>query len=135
MLPARSEPFAVSVVSPLRGGLCPNHPGTNRRASPPPPTCRCSVCDASLATWYFEKDGILFCKADYADKFGEACQACSKVGREGEVRGRRREAPAGECLGSDGNTRLEASPDAMLSAAAAVVSLCIGAPKCKQIRD
>ncbi|XP_043208197.1 LIM domain kinase 1-like isoform X1 [Amphibalanus amphitrite] len=40
---------------------------------------RCSVCDASLATWYFEKDGILFCKADYADKFGESCQACSKV--------------------------------------------------------
>ena len=44
------------------------------------PSLRCSVCDASLATWYFEKDGILFCKADYADKFGEACQTCSKVG-------------------------------------------------------
>ncbi|XP_037091326.1 LIM domain kinase 1-like, partial [Pollicipes pollicipes] len=40
---------------------------------------RCSVCDASLAAWYFEKDGILFCQADYADKFGEACQTCSKV--------------------------------------------------------
>ncbi|KAH9376610.1 hypothetical protein HPB48_005821 [Haemaphysalis longicornis] len=40
---------------------------------------RCSVCDASLNSWYFEKDGMLFCKSDYLSNYGEACQNCSEV--------------------------------------------------------
>ncbi|GAB6033536.1 hypothetical protein CHUAL_013410 [Chamberlinius hualienensis] len=40
---------------------------------------RCSVCDVSLSTWYFEKDGLLFCKTDYWSKFGEACQNCGEI--------------------------------------------------------
>lgn len=40
---------------------------------------RCSVCDSSLSNWYFEKDGLLFCKNDYWAKYGEACQDCSKI--------------------------------------------------------
>ncbi|GLH05264.1 LIM domain kinase 1 [Gryllus bimaculatus] len=40
---------------------------------------RCSACDASLSSWYFEKDGLLFCKDDYWAKYGEACQDCSQV--------------------------------------------------------
>ncbi|XP_055305060.1 LIM domain kinase 1 isoform X2 [Sitodiplosis mosellana] len=38
---------------------------------------RCSVCDEQLANWYFEKDGLLFCRDDYLQRFGEACQQCS----------------------------------------------------------
>ncbi|KAH1011758.1 hypothetical protein HUJ04_001055 [Dendroctonus ponderosae] len=40
---------------------------------------RCSACDASLSNWYFEKDGLLFCKDDYWARYGEACQQCSQV--------------------------------------------------------
>lgn len=40
---------------------------------------RCSACDAQLSSWYFEKDGLLFCKNDYWTKFGESCQQCSEV--------------------------------------------------------
>ncbi|XP_053680664.1 LIM domain kinase 1 [Anopheles nili] len=39
---------------------------------------RCSVCDARLSSWYFEKDGLLFCKDDHWRKFGECCQQCSQ---------------------------------------------------------
>lgn len=38
---------------------------------------RCSVCDDQLSHWYFEKDGLLFCRDDYLQRFGEACQQCS----------------------------------------------------------
>lgn len=41
--------------------------------------CRCSACDAALSSWYFEKDGLLFCKDDYWAKYGEACQDCGQV--------------------------------------------------------
>lgn len=41
--------------------------------------CRCSACDAALSNWYFEKDGLLFCKEDYWARYGEACQQCSQV--------------------------------------------------------
>jgi hypothetical protein len=41
--------------------------------------CRCSACDASLSSWYFEKDGLLFCKDDYWTKYGESCQDCGQV--------------------------------------------------------
>ncbi|KAK9753916.1 PDZ domain [Popillia japonica] len=40
---------------------------------------RCSACDASLSNWYFEKDGLLFCKEDYWSRYGESCQQCSQV--------------------------------------------------------
>ncbi|XP_071449114.1 LIM domain kinase 1 [Hetaerina americana] len=40
---------------------------------------RCSACDASLSSWYFEKDGLLFCKDDYWNKYGESCQDCGQV--------------------------------------------------------
>ncbi|KAL3271687.1 hypothetical protein HHI36_022160 [Cryptolaemus montrouzieri] len=40
---------------------------------------RCSACDAALSNWYFEKDGLLFCKLDYYSRFGEACQQCAQV--------------------------------------------------------
>ncbi|XP_058130125.1 LIM domain kinase 1 [Anopheles coustani] len=40
---------------------------------------RCSVCDARLSSWYFEKDGLLFCKEDHWSKFGDCCQQCSQV--------------------------------------------------------
>uniref|UniRef100_A0AAG5DSI2 LIM domain kinase 1 n=1 Tax=Anopheles atroparvus TaxID=41427 RepID=A0AAG5DSI2_ANOAO len=40
---------------------------------------RCSVCDARLSSWYFEKDGLLFCKEDHWSKFGDCCQQCSQI--------------------------------------------------------
>ncbi|KAM7345955.1 LIM domain kinase 1 isoform 2-T4 [Cochliomyia hominivorax] len=40
---------------------------------------RCSVCDHHLHNWYFEKDGLLFCRDDYYQRFGEACQQCTDV--------------------------------------------------------
>ncbi|XP_050327918.1 LIM domain kinase 1 isoform X2 [Bactrocera neohumeralis] len=40
---------------------------------------RCSVCDAHLHNWYFEKDGLLFCRDDYYQRFGESCQQCSAI--------------------------------------------------------
>ncbi|XP_049520403.1 LIM domain kinase 1-like isoform X4 [Dermacentor silvarum] len=39
----------------------------------------CSVCDVSLNSWYFEKDGMLFCKSDYLSNYGEVCQNCSEI--------------------------------------------------------
>ncbi|XP_018569295.1 LIM domain kinase 1 isoform X1 [Anoplophora glabripennis] len=40
---------------------------------------RCSACDAALSNWYFEKEGLLFCKDDYWARYGEACQQCSQI--------------------------------------------------------
>ncbi|XP_063886254.1 LIM domain kinase 1-like isoform X2 [Scylla paramamosain] len=40
---------------------------------------RCSACDITLSSWYFEKDGLLFCKNDYWKKYGEACQDCGQI--------------------------------------------------------
>ncbi|XP_076058385.1 LIM domain kinase 1 isoform X2 [Oratosquilla oratoria] len=40
---------------------------------------RCSACDQLLNSWYFEKDGLLFCKNDYLKKYGEACQDCGEI--------------------------------------------------------
>ncbi|KAF7488688.1 LIM domain kinase 1 [Sarcoptes scabiei] len=37
---------------------------------------RCSICQQSLFDWDFEKDGILYCAADYHSKFGERCRYC-----------------------------------------------------------
>lgn len=42
---------------------------------------RCSACDCLMysSNFYFEKDGLLFCKDDYWRKFGECCQECSQL--------------------------------------------------------
>ncbi|XP_053684379.1 LIM domain kinase 1 [Sabethes cyaneus] len=40
---------------------------------------RCSVCDIHLSNWYFEKEGLLFCKDDYWAKYGECCQQCAQI--------------------------------------------------------
>ncbi|GBP71901.1 LIM domain kinase 1 [Eumeta japonica] len=40
---------------------------------------RCSVCDDPLSSWYFEKDGLLFCQTDYWVRYGESCQQCGQV--------------------------------------------------------
>ncbi|CAH2052611.1 unnamed protein product, partial [Iphiclides podalirius] len=40
---------------------------------------RCSVCDAPLSTWYFEKGGLLFCRNDYWARYGDNCQQCTQV--------------------------------------------------------
>ncbi|XP_072749973.1 LIM domain kinase 1 isoform X2 [Anoplolepis gracilipes] len=40
---------------------------------------RCSACDIGLSSWYFEKDGLLFCKDDYWATYGEACQGCGQI--------------------------------------------------------
>lgn len=39
---------------------------------------RCSACDVPLSNWYFEKDGLLFCKNDYWSRYGECCQDCAQ---------------------------------------------------------
>ncbi|KAL9914445.1 LIM domain kinase 1 isoform X1 [Glossina fuscipes] len=33
----------------------------------------------AVHNWYFEKDGVLFCKEDYVQRFGEACQQCNTI--------------------------------------------------------
>ncbi|XP_052862775.1 LIM domain kinase 1 [Anopheles cruzii] len=40
---------------------------------------RCSVCDVRLSSWYFEKDGLLFCREDHWAKYGDCCQQCSQI--------------------------------------------------------
>lgn len=40
---------------------------------------RCSACDSQLSSWYFEKDGLLFCRDDYWQRFGHACQQCGTI--------------------------------------------------------
>ncbi|XP_054650571.1 LIM domain kinase 1a isoform X2 [Dunckerocampus dactyliophorus] len=40
---------------------------------------RCCECSSSLAHWYYEKDGQLFCKKDYWAKFGELCHGCNDL--------------------------------------------------------
>lgn len=38
---------------------------------------RCSVCSDHLTNWYYEKDGKLYCRKHYWEKFGELCHGCS----------------------------------------------------------
>jgi hypothetical protein len=42
---------------------------------------RCSVCDREMwsTNFYFEKNGMLFCKDDYYLRYGEICQQCGEV--------------------------------------------------------
>uniref|UniRef100_A0A3P9DE82 LIM domain kinase 2 n=1 Tax=Maylandia zebra TaxID=106582 RepID=A0A3P9DE82_9CICH len=37
----------------------------------------CSVCCDHLTNWYYEKDGKLYCRNHYWEKFGELCHGCS----------------------------------------------------------
>ncbi|XP_076006899.1 LIM domain kinase 2 [Genypterus blacodes] len=38
---------------------------------------QCSVCSGHLTNWYYEKDGKLYCRKHYWEKFGELCHGCS----------------------------------------------------------
>uniref|UniRef100_A0A674N5R0 LIM domain kinase 2 n=1 Tax=Takifugu rubripes TaxID=31033 RepID=A0A674N5R0_TAKRU len=38
---------------------------------------QCSVCSDHLTNWYYEKDGKLYCRKHYWEKFGELCHGCS----------------------------------------------------------
>ncbi|KAJ8415276.1 hypothetical protein AAFF_G00422560 [Aldrovandia affinis] len=38
---------------------------------------QCSECCDHLTNWYFEKDGKLYCRSHYWEKFGELCHGCS----------------------------------------------------------
>lgn len=42
---------------------------------------RCTFCDIEMwnTNFYFEKDGMLFCKKDYWQKFGAYCQQCNDI--------------------------------------------------------
>ncbi|XP_016986782.1 LIM domain kinase 1 isoform X2 [Drosophila rhopaloa] len=40
---------------------------------------RCSVCEGHLHNWYFEREGLLYCREDYYGRFGDACQQCTAV--------------------------------------------------------
>uniref|UniRef100_A0A8C7SDN2 LIM domain kinase 2 n=1 Tax=Oncorhynchus mykiss TaxID=8022 RepID=A0A8C7SDN2_ONCMY len=41
------------------------------------PIHRCSECCDHLTNWYYEKDGKLYCRKHYWEKFGELCHGCS----------------------------------------------------------
>uniref|UniRef100_A0A6Q2XYH9 LIM domain kinase 2 n=1 Tax=Esox lucius TaxID=8010 RepID=A0A6Q2XYH9_ESOLU len=41
------------------------------------PILRCSECCDRLTNWYYEKDGQLYCRKHYWEKFGELCHGCS----------------------------------------------------------
>ncbi|XP_069136274.1 LOW QUALITY PROTEIN: LIM domain kinase 1-like [Argopecten irradians] len=44
------------------------------------PQCfRCSKCDKCLSSWYFERNGRLYCKQDYWSLFGDACNKCTET--------------------------------------------------------
>uniref|UniRef100_A0A4W5N8D7 LIM domain kinase 2 n=1 Tax=Hucho hucho TaxID=62062 RepID=A0A4W5N8D7_9TELE len=38
---------------------------------------QCSECCDHLTNWYYEKDGKLYCRKHYWEKFGELCHGCS----------------------------------------------------------
>uniref|UniRef100_A0A8C5HHY7 LIM domain kinase 2 n=1 Tax=Gouania willdenowi TaxID=441366 RepID=A0A8C5HHY7_GOUWI len=38
---------------------------------------QCSVCCEHLTNWYYEKNGKLYCRKHYWEKFGELCHGCS----------------------------------------------------------
>ncbi|KAH8420610.1 hypothetical protein KR009_012109, partial [Drosophila setifemur] len=40
---------------------------------------RCSVCEGHLHNWYFEREGLLYCREDYYARFGDACLQCRAV--------------------------------------------------------
>lgn len=40
---------------------------------------RCSRCQKCLSSWYFEKNGELFCKQDYWTLYGDSCNRCGLI--------------------------------------------------------
>lgn len=40
---------------------------------------RCSRCHKCLSSWYFEKNGELFCKQDYWSLYGDSCNRCGLI--------------------------------------------------------
>ena len=41
--------------------------------------CRCNICAELLTGWYFEKGGLVYCRKDYYQKYGERCRNCCNV--------------------------------------------------------
>ncbi|XP_021340817.1 LIM domain kinase 1-like isoform X2 [Mizuhopecten yessoensis] len=39
----------------------------------------CSKCNRCLSSWYFERNGRLYCKQDYWTLFGDACNKCTET--------------------------------------------------------
>jgi LIM domain kinase 1 len=68
-------------LSPLNCCCCSRPAATNHQCTTNLRQCSCSVCDREMwnTNFYFEKDGLLFCKDDYWQKFGECCQECGEV--------------------------------------------------------
>nr|XP_057943588.1 LIM domain kinase 1-like isoform X1 [Doryrhamphus excisus]XP_057943589.1 LIM domain kinase 1-like isoform X1 [Doryrhamphus excisus] len=40
---------------------------------------RCCDCGCILSHWYYEKDGQLYCKKHYWERYGEHCQGCKET--------------------------------------------------------
>ncbi|XP_038054815.1 LIM domain kinase 1-like isoform X3 [Patiria miniata] len=39
----------------------------------------CTVCNNRLSSWYYERDGKLYCRQDYQAMFGESCNGCAQI--------------------------------------------------------
>ncbi|XP_077360794.1 LIM domain kinase 1-like isoform X1 [Festucalex cinctus] len=46
---------------------------------------RCRECDCILSHWYYERDGQLYCKRHYWQRYGENCHGCSETLQPGLV--------------------------------------------------
>ncbi|XP_061818952.1 LIM domain kinase 1-like [Nerophis lumbriciformis] len=40
---------------------------------------RCCDCGCILSQWYYEKDGLLYCKKHYWERYGEHCHGCRET--------------------------------------------------------
>uniref|UniRef100_A0A8C7LGD8 LIM domain kinase 2 n=1 Tax=Oncorhynchus kisutch TaxID=8019 RepID=A0A8C7LGD8_ONCKI len=60
----------------LKGSVCPLF-SISCRGRRVFPIHRCSECCDHLTNWYYEKDGKLYCRKHYWEKFGELCHGCS----------------------------------------------------------
>uniref|UniRef100_A0A8C8IKQ8 LIM domain kinase 2 n=1 Tax=Oncorhynchus tshawytscha TaxID=74940 RepID=A0A8C8IKQ8_ONCTS len=60
----------------LKGSVCPLF-SISCRGKRVFPIHRCSECCDHLTNWYYEKDGKLYCRKHYWEKFGELCHGCS----------------------------------------------------------
>ncbi|KAM9780669.1 LIM domain kinase 1-like [Syngnathus typhle] len=46
---------------------------------------RCGECSCNLSHWYFERDGQLYCKKHYWQRYGENCHGCAEALQPGLV--------------------------------------------------
>ncbi|XP_061606864.1 LIM domain kinase 1-like isoform X2 [Phyllopteryx taeniolatus] len=46
---------------------------------------RCRECSCTLSHWYYEREGQLFCKKHYWQRYGENCQGCDETLQPGLV--------------------------------------------------